>query len=308
MKPKTKKRLITYAIIVGGCLAIGGTAGIIAKRAFGPVDVDDSSFKPETVMPNVQEIYSRYENYSGKDYHREFTSSELVNIALEKYRRCENSYSMGYGAPVAMGVAQQIRSAQIKNGDTYFEESASKGVVGMAVRATQVGKDGDVSYHMQNDKNYVSDNAEKATYPTTPTVLTHDEYKKKWGKTLDEMFIYIISNKTVLSSETDSSGSNYVITLNLNPDTSTYFYKSQMVTISGLSSRPPFKQEKLTYTLSKDLDLIALKAEEIYTATMASIPVPAEVNATLNYKYFPNQYYEIPELNESIDYSLVKGE
>ena len=308
MKPKTKKRLITYSIIIGGCIALGGASGIIAKRAFGPIDVDDSSFNPALFAADINSIYSRYESYSGTDYHKSFTASELVNIALEKYRRCENSFSMGYGAPVAMGVAQQIRSAQIKNGDSYFEESASRGVVGMAVRAFQEGKDGSVKYHMQSDKNYVSENAERASYPANPVELTHEDYKAKWGKTLDEMFIYIISNKTVLSSDVEVNKDNYVITLNLNPDTSTYYYKSQMVTISGLSSRPPFKQEKLTYTLSKELDLQALKAEEIYTATMASIPMPATVNATLHYKYFPNQYYKIPELTESLDYSLVKGE
>lgn len=309
MEKKTKKNLITYLIIAGSCLAVGGVAGVIGKRVLGQEIVDDSSFNPKKFEANVDEIYSRYLKYTGTNITNDFSTSEIINIALEKYRRCENSYSMGIGvayaeAPVIGTVEQAIRSAQVKNGDKYFEESSSKSTqVQCAVRTYQEGKDGELDSYKGSS---VSSNAEKATYSNDFTHYTHKNYKKTWGKTLDEMFIYIISNKTILKVESfDKKTDSYVITIDLNPDTSTYYYKTQMVTISELDSRPVFSKEKLTFTLSKELNLIHLRCEEAYEASKFKFTAPT--TATIDYYYYPNGYYEIPSYNQPIDYSLVKG-
>ena len=305
MEKSKKRNLITYLIIGASCLVVGGTAGIVAKRLLGQEVVDDSGFNPEKYNVDSAALLKRYENYTGTTPEREFTQSELVNIALEKYRRSENSYSVGIGLAIAKSVGitvvQEIRSAQVKNGDSYFEESASKSdMVPCAYRFYQEGADGEVDSYEGSD---VAKDATYATYTNTPKHYTHDGYKKAWGKTLDEMFIYIVSGKTVMSSEPlERNGSDYVITLNLNVDTSTYYYKYQMVTISGLSSRPVFTLEKLKYVLTKDLELKQLTCEEEYSASMAGIS--AQTTATLNYYYFPNYEIKIPELNERIDYSM----
>ena len=305
MEKRKKKNLITYLIIGASCLVVGGTLGIVGKKVLGQEIVDDSGFNPEKYKADSAALLKRYENYTGSTPEKEFTQTELVNIALEKYRRCEYSYSVGIGlanaVAVGVNVMQEIKAAQVRNGDTYFEESVSKSsMVGCAYRSMQVGKDGELDSY---EGTSISDDASHASYAYAPKHYTHDGYKKAWGKTLDEMFIYIVSGKTVMSTEQlTKDGSNYVITLNLNVDTSTYYYKYQMVTISGLSSRPVFTLEKLTYVLTKDLDLVSLKCEEAYSASMAGIS--ATTTATLNYYYFPNYEIKIPELNERIDYSM----
>ena len=300
MKSKTKKNLITYLIIGGSCLAIGATAGIVGKKVLGQEIVDESGFDPESFKANVDEIYSRYLNYTGSNYSKDFSASELVNIALEKYRRCEYCASVGIGyANASPGGNQTVRNAQIKNGDTYFEESISLGIVGVAERSIQVGKDGPVNLYMTDNKPDIS--PESANYPSTPSELAHDAYKAKWGKTLDEMFIHIISKKTILDSDVSKSGNEYTVTLNLNVDTSTYYYKSQMVTISNLNSRPVFSKEKLIYTLSSNLDLIHMRSEEEYKAT--AMGFTASINSAIEYYYYPNVEKNIPEITEKIDYS-----
>lgn len=305
MEKSKRRNLLTYLIIGASCLVVGGAAGIVAKRLLGQEIVDDSGFNPEKFKADSAALLKRYENYTGSTPEKEFTQTELVNIALEKYRRYEHSYSIGIGLAIAKSVGitvnQEIRAAQVRNGDTYFEESSSKSdMVACAYRAIQIGADGELDGFEGSD---VSKDATRATYTNNPKHYTHDGYKKAWGKTLDEMFIYIVSSKTVMSTEPLSrNGTDYVITLNLNVDTSTYYYKSQMVTISGLSSRPVFTLEKLTYVLTKDLDLKQLTCEEAYSASMAGIS--AQTTSTLNYYYFPNYEINIPELNERIDYSM----
>ena len=305
MEKSKRRNLLTYLIIGASCLVVGGAAGIVAKRLLGQEIVDDSGFNPEKFKADSAALLKRYENYTGSTPEKEFTQTELVNIALEKYRRYEHSYSIGIGLAIAKSVGitvnQEIRAAQVRNGDQYFEESSSKSdMVPCAFRFYQTGMESGVDSYEGTD---VSKDATRATYTDNPKHYTLEGYKKTWGKTLDEMFIYIVSSKTVMSTEPLSrNGTDYVITLNLNVDTSTYYYKSQMVTISGLSSRPVFTLEKLTYVLTKDLDLKQLTCEEAYSASMAGIS--AQTTSTLNYYYFPNYVREIPELNEKIDYTL----
>ena len=305
MEKSTKKNLLIYLIIGASCLVVGGAIGIIGKKVLGQEIVDDSSFNPEKFKADGAALLKKYENYTGTTPEKEFTQTELVNIALEKYRRYEHSMSVGIGLALAKSVGitvnQEIRAAQVRNGDQYFEESVSKSdMVACAYRFYQTGTDSGVNSYEGTD---VSKDATRATYANNPKHYSLEGYKKDWGKTLDEMFIYIVSGKTVLSNEPLSrDGTDYVITLNLNVDTSTYYYKSQMVSVSGLSSRPVFTLEKLTYVLTKDLDLKRLTCEEAYSASMAGIS--AQTASTLNYYYFPNYVREIPELNEKIDYTM----
>ena len=227
-----------------------------------------------------------------------------MNITLEKYRRCENCYSVTIGdCDTSAGVTQTIRNSQVKNGQEYFEEAISYSkLVSVANRVNQTGKDGGVRLYTGK-----ATGAESATYNDSYKDFTHDGYRDYLGKTLDEMFIYIISEKTVLSSKkTTNDDGDVVVELSLDPNISTYYYKFQMKNISGLSNLPPFEYVKQTYTFNKDMVLKHCYIDELFTATKAGIPVPAKSNNKLNNYYYADAYLKIPEIDEKFDYSIVK--
>ncbi|MDY6276788.1 MAG: hypothetical protein SPL75_04905, partial [Bacilli bacterium] len=122
-----------------------------------------------------------------------------------------------------------------------------------------------------------------------------------------EMFIYVISDKTTIDSSRTTRGDDVVIKMNLNPNLSTFYYKTQMLNLSGLSNLPPFEEVKLTYTLSKDLVLKHLSIDETFTATKEGIPVPAKTNDILEYYYHVGEM-KIPSWNEEFDFSIKDKE
>ena len=296
------KLLLSYILIVGISAVAGAGAGVVLKRTLGPIDeVYPPGFSPEEYIEDIGALWDKYT----KNPSQSFSNPDLVNISLEKYRRTENSYSLGVGTAHTI-IEQTIRSAQIRNGNTYWEEQISySNMVSVANRSKQFGKDGDVELYQGS-----ASGPESASYPQTPSSkFTRKEYKDYLGKSLDEMFIYIISNKTTLKSDkkTNSDG-DYVISLDLETNISTFYYKYQMKNISGLSNLPPFSEVKLTYTISKDLVLKHLSVNETYTATKEGIPVPAKTNNTIEYYYFANEVMEIPNSDTAIDYSRVEKE
>jgi hypothetical protein len=278
-------------LIVG----LGISVGVIAKRQFGQTDVDYTGFDAESYRMDSAALLKQYE----KNPNKNFTAAELINIGLEKYRQCENCYSIGVGTASTI-VSQSIRNAQIKVGNHYFEESISySNMVAVANRVNQVGQKSNISLNKGK-----ATNADTASYKSEATTYQADDYKKAWGKTLDEMFIYIISNETVTDSKIEKSNENIKVTITLDNDISTYYYKLQMKEISNLDKLPVFKSLKHTYTFSKEMDLEHCLVDERYQASMG---VTASIHNKIEYYYHPNQIIDIPKENEKIDYS-IEGE
>ena len=294
------KTLLSYILTVGICAAAGAGTGIILKRTVGPIDeMYPPGFSADDYVADIDEIMTRYNALSDKTINgvKNFSNSDIINIVLEKYRTTEYSWSLGIGTAYTI-ITQTIRNAQIKNGDKYFEEQLSySNIVNVANRSYQTGVGGDVTLYKGSALS-----AEHSSYSDSHRTFSPSEYKDYLGKTLDEMFIYIISEKTVVDSSKTISGDDVIINLELNPNLSTFFYKVQMMNISGLSNLPPFTEVKLTYTFSKDLVLKHLSADETYTATKEGVPVPAETHDIIEYYYHSGEEKPIPEYNESIDY------
>ena len=230
-----------------------------------------------------------------------FTEAELINIGLEKYRQCENCYSIGVGTASTI-VSQTIRNAQIKNGDHYFEESISYSkMVAIANRVDQVGQDSDISLNKGK-----ATGSEDVSYTSEVTTFKAGDYKKTWGKTLDEMFIYLISNETVKKegSKIERTDEYIKVIVNLDTDISSYYYKLQMKEISSLDKLPVFEYLKHTYVFDKDMMLKYCKVDEKYQASMG---VTATIHNTIDYYYHANEVMNIPKENETIDYS-IEGE
>ena len=289
------KPAFIYISIVGTALAIGTAGGIVAKRVMGGENIIYEGDATSMTF-DVDAAYDKYLNYTGNDMTKDFTPAEIVNIGLEKYRRCENSYSITKGIASTM-VTQTIRNYQIKNGDRYFEESISmSSMVKLANRMYQTGKEGNINLYKGS-----AVNEELGSYPSDGTEYSQVDYKNYLGKTLDEMFIYIITDSTILDSEIEKAD-GYTIKLSLDTEMSIIFYQYQMKNISGLDKYPKFTSVNLTYTFDKNLDLQHLYVDEIYQATMG---VTVDIHNTLDTYYFPNSEIKIPETNEPTDYSLV---
>ena len=289
------KPAFIYISIVGTALAIGTAGGIVAKRVIGGENVIYEGDATSMTF-DVDAAYDKYLNYTGNDMTKDFTPAEIVNIGLEKYRRCENSYSITKGVASTM-VTQSIRNYQIKNGDRYFEESISmSSMVKLANRMYQTGKEGNVNLYKGS-----AVNEELGSYSANGTEYEQTDYKNYLGKTLNEMFIYIITDSTILDSEIDKTD-GYTIKLSLDTETSVIFYQYQMKNISGLDKYPKFASVNLTFTFDNNLDLQHLYTDETYQASMG---VTVDIHNMFDTYYFPNKELKIPEINEPTDYSLV---
>jgi len=298
------KLLLTYILTIGISAVAGGGTGIVLKRTIGPVDEHyPPGFDPKEFSPDVESIMDKYNKLSDKTISgvRSFTDSDVINICFEKYRTQEYCWCIGVGNANTI-VTQTIRNAQIKRGSEYFEEQLSySSVVDVAKRSLQHGADG----NLETFEGSCLD-PETASYSATPSrTFSKDEYKEYLGKTLDEMFIYIISEKTVLDSSRTTKGGDTIIKFSLNPNLSTFYYKIQMQNISGLSNLPPFSEVNLEFTVDSDLNLKHMLVDETYTATKEGIPVPAKTHNIIDNYYHAGEPMDIPSYNENINYSAL---
>lgn len=298
-----KKTPVIYISIILGSLALGGLGGMAYKRLFGEKNYEITGFSEDSLKEDIPSLMARYAEYRGGNVARDFTPSELINIGLENYRSAPNSYSVGIGASTGnavVSVVQTIRNYQIRNDNLYFEESISdSSYVHLGKRMLQDGMGGDVNV-------YSTENLtppEVAYFSDSYITYTSESYKGTFGRTLPEMFIYIISNKTDRGSEvtTDADG-NYVINISLETMFSTYNYKLQMKNISNLESYPNFYYVNLSFTLTKELMLKQLHVNEQFVATKVGMSVA--MTNDINYYYHANEYVPIPAYNETCDYSI----
>ena len=299
-KKNKRKSVIQFSIIIAVAIGLGVTGGIIVKKSTSKEEIDYSDFDPELYKADAKDLLRQYKANPNKS----FTPAELVNIGLEQYRQCENSYSIGLGVASTI-VEQTIRNAQFKNGNRYMEETISNSsYVHIANRVDQTNLDEGIKLYKGS-----ASGAEKTNYSNAKlTEYTNSDYKNDWGKTLDEMFIYIISDKTVNADKCtiDKSDGLIKVTLDLDVAISSYYYKVQMKKISGLSGLPVFDYLVHTYTFDENMMLKHLYVDEKYVASMGPIS-GVSIHNTIDYYYHPNEYREIPSLEELVDYS-TEGE
>ncbi|MCQ2802780.1 MAG: hypothetical protein MJ225_03840 [Bacilli bacterium] len=300
------KKIGIYAIIVSSALALGGISGFGSKKLFGTVFDDYSGFNVDIYKINGDELIRKVEaKATTKDKIASFTPIELINYSIEKYKRCDHSYSYSIGNADAGISIQKVRSSQIRDEDKYFEESASDGIIGCAMRSFQIRGENTVDIYSASTAS-IKDDDPIFPYSSIPLSYTLPTYKQMYGKTLDEMFIYIIHDKTVKSATIkEQKDETYVVNFELDPALSTYWYKRQMVSISDLDCQPTFDYVRLTYTLDKNLMLVSLYTDESFIAKWSGFE--KSTKNTLFTKYFPNDNSrKIPELNEPFHYGEVK--
>lgn len=300
-----KKTPVIYISIILGALALGGLGGMAYKRLFGEKNYEITGFSEDSLKEDMPSLMARYAEYRGTNVARDFTPSELINIGLENYRNAPNSYSFGIGSSTgtALGIQvnQSIRSYQIRNDNLYFEESISdSSFVHLGSRMLQAGIGADIE--VLNTESVVP--PDFAHFPSAGAIYSAETYKATFGRTITEMFIYIISNKTDRGSEVEvDSNGDYKIKISLETMFSTYNYKLQMKNLSNLDAYPNFQYVSLEFTLTKQLMLKQMHVLEAFTATKAGMS-PIMTN-DITYYYHANEYVPIPEYNEPCDYTLI---
>jgi len=305
MEKAKRKSLIKYSVIFGsiGCMGIAG--GIILKTVTSAPEVDYSSVNVNSYQPDIKKIMKKYESYKGNAPEDFFTSSELINIGQEKFRTCENCYILGKGLGVT-ALSQEIRNQLIKNGNKYFEESISKSVgsllgisVSLANRVYQ--EEQEVKKYYGDEKTVTFDSA---SYLPDYDSFNLPDYRNSMGKTLDEMFIYVISDKTIKKDKiSKKDNGNILVNVQLDEKVSVCNYVKQMKTISNLDKYPAFSLVDMTYELNSKLELVQMNVHEVYKATMV---VSTEIDQNIEYRYFPNSIINIPNLEEKLDYSIFE--
>lgn len=283
---------------------MGALVGFGAKKLFNKEyvynNVDFDAF-----VPDYNAIFEEVNSYKGSSKEKvdHFSAVEVINYSLEKFRRNEKCATYTYGISHT-AVEQIIRGANYKVGSEYFEESLSKSsLVSVANRVYMSGTSGDIKmYKGADDSIVINDKEAFAEYPeATEDVIEHDTYKKTYGKTLDEMFIYLICNDGVLSSSVNETGSGYQYVVNLDNEISTYFNKLQMKNISDLDTYPVFQTVTLTFDLDKDLSLKKCNIDEYYKVKKI---ISASAHALIDIYFVSNADIEIPAVNEKLNYDL----
>lgn len=296
------KTVFTYILIIGIAGTAGATMGVLGKRLLGQEIIDYSGFNPEDYRGDGKALYEDYSSTSNPNLSK-YSPADLVNIGLEKYRETKYSYSFGIGTASTI-VSQTIRNFQIRYADDYFEESISYSkMVSVANRVKQTGDEGDLTLYKGN-----ATGAEESNYPGEDQgqLFKQADYKSTYGKTLNEMFIYLISNKSVLNDKCEVKrveNDGIQVKLELHPDIATFYYKYQMKNISGLDGLPSFSYVTLTYNFDKYMTIKTLHVDEQYSASMG---MTVNITNSIDYYYFPNERLPIPKNNEKLNYS--KGE
>lgn len=100
-------------------------------------------------------------------------------------------------------------------------------------------------------------------------ILDPQQYEAKYGLWATEISDYVINENTFLSA-TDPVYENgvYTMTISLDPETSTYYYKNNMRTMGNLSSDPTFDSVSLTLRYTDDWTILSYQIEEIYDTVM----------------------------------------
>lgn len=308
MKKKKEKQKLTkrdykiLGITAASAIIIGTCAGIVIKRLGEPVaDYGALAKKIAEYEADTTTIMNKYYAYANSNdientnlaKTKSFTAAEMINISLNKYRDAEYSYSFGTGVGKTI-VNQEIRSFQIRYKDIYFEESISAGFVSLANRYIQ---NGDIVTEYKGSLRNKDVNT--ASYKNEGNEYSLEKYKERMGRTLSDMFIYVISDKTVNENSIQLENDKYLIDVTLNQDIAAFYYVKQMKTISNLDTFPTFYYIKLHFELNRDLVLQKMSADELYKAKLG---VDAKIHSNLDYYYFQDSKFNIPSLQESLTY------
>ena len=290
-----KKSVIIYSLSGAVVLALGIAAGVLVGQNTFKQTMDYSQFNTGEIEVDYSKRYEDFKKSNPDKYFKDFTPTELANIALLKLGEIDNFYSQKEGTVIAAGVEQTINAFTIKNGNSYFEENISaSSFVKAAHRFYQEGEN--VNWYKGK---YVSPT--KGNYTdSSKTEYSLEGFEETWGGTKDRGSIYIISEQTVLNSEIkDNADGTKTIALDLDPTLSVIRYVKQMKMTGGLSQEPIFHSVHLDLTVDEQLKLYEFFSDEYYDVHMIIDAKNSNGKLSQKFKY---ETKEIPTPDVDINY------
>ncbi len=299
-KAVLKKKLPWIISCSSLAIALGIGGGFLAHRFFGPTAAV-TYVAGETDDINLAKAKYEQAKASGTPLETALKPSEMVNLAMANYDSMPSTKAVGIGEAISMSIGQVIQSIQIKNGEHYFEESNSIGLVNLYDRMYQEGDT--TTCYWGSSLNYSSNQKNE---------MTNEQYEDLMGRNVSDSMTYIISKKTAITKESNVKSSygpskivkendGYTVELELSTsskNSAVANYVKQMKNISGLTDYPYFYYCHLTFHLTEDLIPLDYTSYEKYNATKSSVPLPVDIEGKLTTKFFVGETYEIPSLQD----------
>ncbi len=116
-------------------------------------------------------------------------------------------------------------------------------------------------------------------------ILDKEQHEGRYGLWATEFSDYVINEETCLSfGEIASEGDAYSLTIELEPNESTYYYKNQMKTMGDLDECPVFSSVRLTMHFTADWTITSMDIAETYSSKKG-FTADCEGNAVITYYY-----------------------
>ncbi|MGM9873926.1 MAG: hypothetical protein ACI31G_03280 [Bacilli bacterium] len=299
-KKKKIKKLVSLIIPVSAIIS-GIVVGIYFGNSFFSNKYDPNLYDQNDLEDDQTSLMKRFNSLNDKNgignvnYAEQFTPYELVNIGFNQYASNPYNYSISIGEVTPSGMSKQsIRNLTIKNNDSYFCESISKGIMSIAKRFVQSDEFINVykgSSVQVNSASYSSDKVEQ---------FTIEQFENVYGRTYARPTCYVISSKTVLSSSSEILENNYYkVSLSLDENKSVVRYVKQMKAVSDLSSYPIFKKIDISYILDESLNLVESVVDEDY---IVNYVINVNTHGYLKETFYPNQQLDFLNIDEDYDY------
>lgn len=320
-KKSFKQRMKTLGILTVLGIFTGCGLGVwyFNTAVVPPIDysqynASDYIVSAESVLGELFGISSDYENWRNSS---KFLSSGIQspsdltpaqNFLLAEYNALNSDYFhiVGTGEvnvkAFGIPISQTVYSEKNFDGNTYTFESISQGTMPLGTcsvmeKPSSANSNPSVMLFSSeqpytSEGGTIADNAVWGDYQT----YSQEEYRNLAGGTPNSIQTYIISDKTIISSNDssaityDAETGYYSFTIELDPITSVLNYVKQVQQTSGLDSAPTFSSISQTITIDSEWNLVSISIEESYSLMYG--PAAASCEGTLNSIYYLNQ----PEL------------
>ena len=103
------------------------------------------------------------------------------------------------------------------------------------------------------------------------STITQEAFLEKYGWHPTEFQAYILNEETILDATIEASGENYILTLTLDPITSTPKKQRETKTVGNAKDYPTYKETQLTVTLTKEWVPVEVDTYEVYAIAMPGI-------------------------------------
>ena len=297
------KKSVLISIIIVSALVIGAGTGVLIKRFSNP-KVNYTGFNPDSAKYKADELIKEVETYNTiEERVKNFTPTQISQYSLEKYKKCENCVSFCIGEGKAAGVHLDIRNAQIKVGKQYFEETITKStILSFSRRTYQETNYSEVKLFSEKSSKDITITSDlvHTNFNNVPEKLTQSEFVKIIGRTLPDMFGYLVHDSTIINESIDKTVEGYVVNIEANPVKATFNYRNQIKNFAGLEEFPIYYSTTFSYVLDKNLQLKESHIIEKYKANVISIHF--DVTNKLDNYFLPNFKAEIPQITENFDY------